>query len=131
MTTDEVKQARERLRGNEDLWIEYGGQHDDLDALLYLAHNDLAEHPADDDEPVTVEWLDALFTRSCKTHSHPNWRASGESRHGFRFVFHDSVLHVGVIFNGTTGIATCKTRGDVRRLCRALGIELKQPEATP
>ena len=78
--------------------------------------------PADDDEPVTVEWLVSVgwerrFGRSWPEIALPeqntwlSWRGAGVWLVGF-------------------DIALClaKTRGDVRRLCAALGIELKEPQ---
>jgi hypothetical protein len=82
----------------------------------------LAEHPADDNEPVTRDWLIAL---------------------GFHSVFRTLRLDVNgrtriemwCDDNGKAGcicVNDCKisndkaTRGDVRRLCRALGISLKE-----
>lgn len=90
----------------------------------------LAEHLVDDDEPFTEEWLESV---------------------GFRYSANDCWLQIGnddedcvVEFllddAAATGICHCmilesdcghhiKTRGDVRRLCAALGIELKENEA--
>ena len=76
----------------------------------------LAEHPEDDEEPVTKEWLRSIgFVNSIS-----------------------SVLVVGdmlsVSMPGRYWVFSCcgmptrmkyETRGDVRRLCAALGIELK------
>lgn len=77
----------------------------------------LAEHPADDAEPVTEEWL-----RSVGFSSRPNNRwLQIRTPQGGRldcwmasplWEFHDEA------------VAIPQTRGDVRRLCTALGIDL-------
>lgn len=85
-----------------------------------LASAYLRDHAADDAEPVTKEWLreecrfygDADITHRWVTNS-------------FRLYFVDRINGGSVMYTG--GARHYFTRGDVRRLCRALGIELKEP----
>ena len=63
----------------------------------------LAEHPPDD-EPVTFEGLKVMLADTELT----PWL-----RHGKTLLTFDSLIEV-------------KTRGDVRRLCKVLGVELKE-----
>lgn len=82
----------------------------------------LEEHPADDDEPITADWL-------CKN----GWkvicngtRASIEwiTDHPIQLWKQDANRwHVTM---GVVEFHVINTRGDVRRLCAALGIELKE-----
>ena len=84
----------------------------------------LAEHPADDDEPISPEWLRSVgFTL---TDAHVRYY-SNRSRPPFVVVIaSDGRLRLAVQ-NGSDveGGDVCQkpTRGDVRRLCRALGIK--------
>ena len=104
-------------------------EYDDTDKEIYNATEQvlsaaskyLAEHPADDAEPVTPEWLVSVGLNN-------------ELHLGGTFyvqVFADG----GVSLNCTNldtwygwyeelDLPKCKTRRDVRRLCAALGIEL-------
>jgi hypothetical protein len=98
---EEVKQAAERIRS---------GLKNDADGfdkeLLVDAY--LTEHSADDDEPVTVEWLTSV--RPSKT-----IEVAVEGRiviHGAKF--------------GWPHCDDSWTLGRVRRLCKALGVELKK-----
>lgn len=81
-----------------------------------LAKAYLAEHPADDDEPVTAEWLESI---------------GANSDDGLFFTGHDAVDFELTEFEGTwhvdvgwRTICLVETRGDVRRLLAALGIEV-------
>lgn len=85
--------------------------------VMRIADDVLERHPADEDEPITEEWLiengfngDALGLELrdedagwaiCKTHEHSRWDYMGRY------------------------IKSPETRGDVRRLCAALGLELR------
>lgn len=87
-----------------------------------LARAYLADNPDDDDEPVTMEW----------------WKSLNNDT---RFLCQDTYtlqLKDDLIFvmEAEVGLEDCvtfpipmshvRTRGDVRRLCKALGIELKE-----
>lgn len=62
------------------------------------------DHPADDSEPVTEEWLSSVL-------------GTGASRAAHVLAVLDKYCAIG--FLG-------RTRGDVRRLCATLGIDLEQ-----
>ena len=85
-----------------------------------LAKAYLADHPADDDEPVTEEWLCSV----------------GAKKDDVSVFFPSPIQGVPAIeFSKEQAWLTnedyagveikLKTRGDVRRLCAALGIEMK------
>lgn len=99
-----------------------------LDAMA-LAHAYLTEHPADEDEPVTEEWL--------RTIAHPN----PLSTRVYGFTIFACGIQVKVVphrirefefqielcqDDQNIALGKAKTRGQVRLLCRALGIELKE-----
>ena len=143
--SDEVRKAAERLRqvyenarNHDSCWIsrvyepDFTGKSRESD---YQRDRDivtqayLAEHPADDDEPVTEEWLLSIgfeltreglpFHREIDGYLKPspgNLLQPGESAYDWKLEPPANNL-LAVLF----------TRGDVRRICRALGIELKEP----
>ena len=84
----------------------------------------LAEHPADDDIAVTVEWLQSVGLIN-------QWYddAWGTNQYGEEIGIAICVPSGGVML-ATNGYITapkdlvCPTRGDVRRLARALRVEL-------
>lgn len=84
-----------------------------------LARAYLAEHPADDGEPVTVEWLaECGFERNARYFTLPNYSGN----------LFDVVLWADGFNVRWDGHTNCKTRGEVRRLCAALGIQLAEGE---
>jgi len=97
-------------------------QHHGVDPrAVILAHGYLTEHPADDNELVTIDWLNSLK------------RADGGDFGMFAVRFVRPNFHLmAVNKKPTTGIDGINdwvsprpaTRGDVRRLCAALGVEL-------
>jgi hypothetical protein len=102
-------------------------------ALKLLADAWLAEHPVDDDEPVTEEWL--LSVGFSKKNS--AWASIGfddEIYERYLGIEEDFSLALGEHdFLGLNAIyvpfpGAAKTRGDVRRLCKALGVPLKQED---
>lgn len=134
----DVRAAAERLRQmRADSEAFDGGYPDNEDGRLQslcdhaiLADAYLAEHPADDDEPVTED-----FIRSLNPPRY--WEAGAE------YVWPDvclrysleicdgkpPVLSAGFYIDGgdkPVYLPHIKTRGDVRRLCRALGVEVKE-----
>lgn len=79
----------------------------------------LAEHPSDDDEPVTEEWLREIgFTYD------DEWGATYIYGYKTFPLWYEDLC--GEWGWGEAELPSPKTRGDVRRLCRALGIELKE-----
>ena len=135
--TNELQAACERLPAHEE-WKKNGGQppygwgtrpmqieRDRQEvALAYLR-----EHPTDDAEPVTVDWM----------------RSNGRDNEGcFESEWQHSIAPMICVISRACagGWEPCKlwlggvqgrlqevTRGDVRRLCSALGIELKEPQS--
>lgn len=85
-----------------------------LNDIWIAAQIALREHPADDDEKVTAEWLDVL--------GFEYGNLSGLYIRNPRWSRHETPTNVF-----TKVVPHPETRGDVRRLCRALGIELKEP----
>ncbi len=78
------------------------------------------EYPEDDDEPITPEWLCSIGwiagTPTALTKSTHVCSASGGDMKWGPFG----------CFLGITKLSGIKTRGDVRRLCRMMGVELKE-----
>jgi len=89
-----------------------------------LANAYLAEHPADDEEPISEEWLHSVGFEDDR---------AGTPTAGALHIRHAPLpkmdsdeeypAHACV---RSFPIPVPKTRGDVRRLCRALGIALKE-----
>jgi len=88
-----------------------------------LARAYLAEHPEDDGEPVTEEWL----------RSSVGWipvEGSGYiGRDGIIFCkgsesVYSAWLQISQYYYDMRRIVRVETRGDVRRLCKALGVSL-------
>lgn len=115
--TPEQKAALERVRNSATSW--YAGM-----TLDYIKVADLClcEHPADDDEPVTEEWLrsvGAIVIRETAAFGMLTLELGGllcwrrHDRETFYLTDMRKLPHI-------------KTRGDVRRLCRALGIPLNE-----
>ena len=99
-----------RLQWDGDLWAVY-----------------LAEHPADDDEPVTAEWLESVGWEAYPDTGNRMWHSRSATlimidlrNPGETWLCHGSSAH------GWDYITKSTTRGDVRRLCSALGIQLKE-----
>lgn len=109
----ELNAARERLRERQTILTTATAMlgAETLNALKVVARHDLAEHPADDDDPVTEEWIKSLGIEY-----RPIYR--GEEFIG------DVVYEYGASPGDFCCIPLIKrTRGDVRRLLSALGIE--------
>ena len=113
--SDELKAARERKHrwdADDDAAFDASGTDEENDMFMF-GDAYLAEHPADEDEPITLNW----------------WLSSGAETslidRDFMLIRNDVE---GVIYLVTTlqeiPLPHIKTRGDVRRLCAALGIEL-------
>ena len=117
---DELKAAIQQYRDRaypdtNDGWCDC-----DADAKI-IADAYLAEHPADDDEPASEAWLTSV-----------KWEAVGNTWYCMSAKEGQPIL-MWVRVDGSLRIAGLKeasrinaTRGDVRLLCRALGIELTE-----
>ena len=77
----------------------------------------LAEHPEDDDEPVTEEWWIDRMPENCQLKLTFSNNGQPWSSH---------IVHK--LSSQCIAIKAQETRGDVRRLCAALGIELTKKE---
>ncbi len=150
-----ISEAAERLRqlkGNTSyIPVVYKGFQFPHEAymrdLALLAHAYLVEHRADEDEPITEEWLClsgfASSSRNIEQFVENEWFA-GEHRieihpedgeylgAELRIMIHSADVWVAEMRDRSHGWTESigvsrdlKTRGDVRRLCKALGIELK------
>jgi len=105
----ELQQAAERLRNNTDLTVE---------DLVMLAKAYLAEHRADDGELITDGWITSIreawpfmdkHTLSIEKQCHV-------VRHWERWM----------VEMGVTELRYVTTRGQLRQLCRSLGVEIKE-----
>lgn len=94
-----------------------------------LAEAIIAEHPADDDEPVTEEWLRYVGFRDgqCGMLSRGVVHADLHAFKTFSHVTHISV-YVGKGMATHTTVEKA-TRRQVRDLCRALGVDLRESSA--
>jgi hypothetical protein len=124
--TPELKAAAERLRSgfNHAQCPDHCGDCNDARAL---AEAYLAEHPTDDGEPVTLDWLRTL------------WKVEpGHTKRESYIVARRGLFEVGwcpecgelpaAMALDRKIIYKCPTRGQWRMLCRALGIPLKSRE---
>lgn len=126
---DEVRKAAERYRTWEHGAQEYMPpmvgvcRYSDMETL---ANAYLAEHPADDDEPVTEEWWDNTLGGRHVCIQYSNFGLWLDTRYGNVKVelYAESAALDSDCFVLT--LLVKPTRGDVRRLCRALGIEPKE-----
>lgn len=85
-----------------------------LEALTFVSIY-LAEHPADDGETITREWFRSVSPTS------NNWiHGDGVD------IYQDSLGAVSLcLVEECQVLPHIKTRGDVRRLCRSLGVEVR------
>ncbi len=79
-----------------------------------LAKGYLAEHPEDDEEIITVDWLESVGFEHSETYG------GCLKIRVLRMQTINSTWHIGNVFLGDK-----PTRGHVRRLCSGIGIELK------
>jgi hypothetical protein len=128
----DVRAAAERCRLNRytaeapDMRTAMNEKRDDWRTLA-LAY--LAEHPADDAEPISQAWLRSV-----------GFRDVGENCVGENYLCVNTTGRTALIvwsegwflseacggnFAGQVGIKTPENRGAVRRLCQCLGITLK------
>jgi hypothetical protein len=130
MTNDvyELRVHAERLSGR-DLGHYQGPTGDDADmrAGIALARAWLAEHPADEDTPIDSGWLKEIGFygypngTDLKIGNYPKGNCLSRMI-GERDKYTIWAVNSGWLADG----AEPRTRGDLRRLCAALGIELKE-----
>ena len=92
--------------------------------IKILADAYLAEHPADEDESVTIDWLESVGF----TGDHGIWSVGEKPSLALDTV----LLRWGVCDMSVTRLDQTirdATRGWVRQLCKSLGIELKGQHA--
>jgi len=97
-------------------------------AIVDRVTKGLAEYPADDEEPVTHQWIRRVgFTRGKQAASTSVLSLWSERNH-ISIEIDDWYVRVAI---GDSDVSeylpagfSMQTRGDVRRLCAALGIEL-------
>ena len=109
-----LRAAAERHRGSRE---DYRDLHTIADAYL-------AEHPADGEEPISEEWLHSIGFEDDRT---------GCPTLGPLHIQHAAITRMDsdVEYPASACVRSFpipvpKTRGDVRRLCSAMGIELKE-----
>lgn len=115
----QVREAAQRIIDHLDHFVHPATN--DVRALLWAW---LADHPEDDELPVTVEWLQSVGLTK-------QWYddAWGSNQYGEEIGIAICVPSGGVML-ATNGYITapkdlaCPTRGDVRRLARGLQVEL-------
>jgi hypothetical protein len=120
----ELREAAERVRTGftyyqcPDSWQECN------DARL-IAEAWIAEHPADDDEPITEEWLEQLaFTHNDSWYFRSPAQTSMQA--DVTLIRWSGGWSVKVSDRFTSVLtANVKTRGDLRLLAKALGIGLE------
>ena len=134
--SSEAREAAERLRsltyrGMGDWRTPSGERLDDEDVnelKTELAGAWLTDNPADDDEAITAEWIVSIGAKAT------------DHKDKFRFYRSEYAVTIGLwsVSDGWKAMlehreewATCivrglKTRGAVRRLASALGIQLKE-----
>lgn len=120
---DELRAAAERYRSKA-----YAESMDDMDECFrdraLLADAYLASVPPDDETPIDEAWLRACGLYGPYEHR-PNDEVSIEAIYGGGYLSWSPMrgarlcdLHLGFT-----------TRGEIRRLCSALGSELKEPKS--
>lgn len=139
----DISEAAERLR---ELALEMGEltdeEYHEVGAELHTISQQLhAEYPADDAEPVTEEWLEAvgfslgtlyasiLLPVVYEGAAIVELRIGQDGRRGWDASLVQGVpddLHRSDDLISLTSLPPEFTRGDVRRLCRALGITLEE-----
>lgn len=123
MKNDELLQAAQLIAGWEPFpWREIGVASIDkqvLNKLIFIARAHVAEHRADDDEPVTEEWLVSAGSQAIKDIGPHCWPIG---LFCYVAIYIDGSLRLGVDRYRITLANTIATRGDVRRLCKSINI---------
>lgn len=130
----DVQSAAERLRRvqqGETLKAVYSNPHWAAATNYQLAHECdmaevalayLAEHPADSELPIDEEWLRSVGFEAFDEHGSGWFKDSPGGSTRVSIGYRGQWLVNG---NEMEYAAQPKTRGDLRRLCFALGVELK------
>ena len=140
MTTPEVARAAERLREHrqvmargERLASPYCQPRPGLPSLtctfdeMALSNAYLAEHLADDSDPVDEFWLKQIGFHEHDCDNQPCRKAFSTEAYDLTFSPHYFQDFLGRwAFHGVT-IPSPQTRGDLRRLATVLGIQLTEP----
>jgi hypothetical protein len=99
-----------------------------MDDATALARAWLTEHPTDDDTPFDVDWLAEVgFLRNGPT-GWPRRMEAGDANCSVQFWCVDEEWTICDAVGDTIAIRGPKTRGDVRRLCRCLGVPIGGPQ---
>jgi hypothetical protein len=110
----DIQSAAERLRTIDPTNLFYWRSDAPIRDCEVLARAYLAEHPADDGDLLgtvaSIDWLDSLRRADGGDMGMFTIRATGDE--------------IRLIVNGFESLKP-NTRGDVRAICRALGIELE------
>ena len=122
MTKDELRAAAERVRS---AGVNIGNARIEDRNLIVTAY--LAEHPSDDDDPVTKEWYESVGGRYADDGTYSIDLPYRE----VSLVFYPkgvTASHPQVWLWVPSGVVVSvnNTRGHVRRLCAALGAPLKE-----
>lgn len=131
--TDETKDALTRLHNGDAAIAIPAMTMADLNSrrivgdVIKVADLALAEHPADDDDTGVIPWLKSVGI--VKTDHPSKWTAHREDALSIGLWFVEDGWKAMLLHSENA--ASCivrglKTRGDLRRLCRALGVELKE-----
>jgi hypothetical protein len=120
--SDELRATAERLIKFVAMYRLHPQSHKGLEDAQSVARAYLAEHPADDAEPLTEEWLRAAGFET----------RDGRLCLGARLQFtHCNGWNAwwgidGLAYASSRLVNGLNTRGHVRRLCQCLGIALKE-----
>lgn len=122
--------ALEMIRDMVDGKLDLANESDEcLNDIWIAAQIALREHPADDDETVTESWVCESFAFGDTSYANNQKRyvIFGDGLRLIAFATHGPKCWDWSLWCGKMKVKDDPTRGDVRRLCRALGIELKEP----
>ena len=84
----------------------------------------LTDHPADDGWEFCIDWLQEVASGQI-------YQSDVDTLLSCQIGNSVAIDQHGGVSVGNVETKPVKTRGDVRRLCAALGIELKEPDADP
>jgi len=100
---------------------------DGLAACEPCATKEADEQSADDDKPITAEWLSTLTTTQKDAHLTGRfiWVIAAEQFCAFIVTFEPQERRFVLQANGQA-LSVVQTRGDVRGLCAALGVPLEE-----
>lgn len=138
--SDELRAAAERMRtkwtSTSKSFDGWGKPHMEyVEDLSIITDAYLAANPADDDEPVTEDWLRSVGWEDWKSGTHLETIVYDRSNPTclvtqtvITFLLDDNHPHGGVIDSVMLEDPPREytTRGDVRNLCAALGVSLKE-----